>query len=82
MAIDISDFDAVVAQVSEYRNLLTVRQALAEGFLRCSTTFSGTAFDLTDQFGQEPIRAALLGPLDGLVKVKRQALIDVGIMVP
>jgi hypothetical protein len=82
MTIDINNFDAVVAQVSEYRNLLTVRQALAEGFLRCSTTYSGTAFDLTDQFGQESIRAALLGPLDGLVGVKRQALIDVGITVP
>lgn len=82
MAINLDNFDAVAAEVLEYRNLLTVRQALAEGFLRCSTTYSGVAFDLTDQFGQEPIRSALLGPLDGLVAARRQALIDVGVAVP
>jgi hypothetical protein len=82
MAIDIGQFDALVVQVKEYRDLLTVRQALAEGFVRCAATYSGATYDLVDQFGQDPIKSALLTPLDAYIVAKRQALIDAGITVP
>lgn len=74
MTIQIDDFDVVAAAVAEYRSLLKVRSAIAEGDIHLEAIKDANHYDLVAMFGIDMIRQTILPRFDDYLQAKRDAL--------